>query len=79
VSGLEGRIQKYWDRLPGANKDDRDIFNAPVPVTVTLAAKARTLTLYAPLRGAEPMSSTNGASSIVVPVPDHPLVVEITP
>ncbi|MEP7086818.1 MAG: hypothetical protein ABI884_05745 [Gemmatimonadota bacterium] len=79
VSGLEGRMQKYWERVAGADKDLRDVFNAPVPVTMTLAAKASAITLYAPLRGAEPMSVTKGASSIVVPVPDHPVVVEITP
>ena len=79
VSGLEGRMQKYWERVAGADKDVRDIFNTPVPVTVTLAAKAGAISLYAPLRGAEPLSSTNGASSIVVPVPDSPVVLEITP
>ena len=42
-------MRKYWERIAGADKDVRDIFNAPVPVTLTLARNARTLTLYAPL------------------------------
>ena len=79
VSGLEGRVQKYWERVAGADKDVRDVFNPPVPVRVSLAAKARAITLYAPLRGAQPLSITTGASSILVPVPDNPVVVEITP
>jgi hypothetical protein len=50
-----------------------------VPVSVSLAAKARTITLYAPLHGAQPLSVSTNASSITVPVPDNPVVVEITP
>jgi hypothetical protein len=76
---LEGRVRKYWERLAGTDKDVRDVFNSPVPVTLTLAKQARTVTLYAPLHGAVPISVTNGASTKVVPVPDNPVVVEITP
>jgi hypothetical protein len=79
VSGLEGRLQKYWERVAGADKDVRDVFNAPVPVTLTLAKQARTLTLYSPLHGAVPLDIKKAASTIVVPVPDNPVVVEITP
>jgi hypothetical protein len=79
VTGLEGRMQKYWERVAGKDKEVRDLFNSPVPVTLTLAAKARTITLYAPLHGAEPLSVTNDASSMILPVPDNPLVVEIKP
>lgn len=79
VGGLEGRVRKYWERVAGADKDVRDVFNAPVPVSLSLAAKARTLTLYAPLHGAEPLSVSSNASSMLVPVPDNPVVVEITP
>ena len=79
VSGLEGRVRKYWERVAGADKDVRDVFNSPVPVTLTLAKKARIVTLYVPLHGAAPLSVTNGASTILVPVPDNPVVVEITP
>lgn len=79
VTGLEGRVRKYWERVAGADKEVRDVFNSPVPVSVSLAAKARTITLYAPLRGAEPMSVSKNVSSLLVPVPDSPVVVEITP
>ncbi len=79
VTGLEGRVRKYWERVAGADKEVRDVFNAPVPVTVSLAAKARTVTLYAPIRGAEPLSVSSDVSTIVVPVPDNPVVVEIKP
>ena len=79
VSGLEGRVRKYWERVAGADKEVRDLFNAPVPVTLALAKQARTLTLYSPLHGAAPLSVTANSSSLVVPVPDNPVVVEITP
>ena len=79
VTGLEGRVRKYWERVAGEDKEMRDIFNAPVPVSVTLAAKAQTITLYAPIRGAEPLSVSRDVSTIAVPVPDNPVVVEIKP
>jgi len=79
VSGWEGRVRKYWERVAGVDKDVRDVFNSPVPVTLTLARKARTVTLYAPLRGAVPISVDSAKSTLLVPVPDNPVVVEITP
>ncbi|MEO6208974.1 MAG: hypothetical protein ABIQ10_02500 [Gemmatimonadaceae bacterium] len=79
VTGIEGRAQKYWEKVAGADKEVRDLFNAPVAVTLSLAAKAGSITLYSPLHGVEPLSITKGVSSIVVPVPDNPVVVEITP
>ncbi|MDB4909355.1 MAG: hypothetical protein JWO39_178 [Gemmatimonadetes bacterium] len=79
VGGMAGRVRKYWERVAGASDEVRDVFNAPVPVSVALAAKARTITLYAPLHGVEPLSVSSNVSSIVVPVPDNPVVVEITP
>jgi hypothetical protein len=65
--------------VAGVDSASRDISNAPIPVTLTLAQRARTLTIYAPLKGAAPLSSDSSASSLLVPVPDYPIVVEITP
>jgi hypothetical protein len=79
VSGWQGRVRKYWERVAGVDSASRDISNAPLPVTISLARRARTLTVYAPLKGAAPLSSDSSASSLVVPVPDYPIVVEITP
>jgi hypothetical protein len=79
VSGWQGRVRKYWERVAGVDSASRDISNAPSPVTLTLAQRARTLTIYAPLKGAAPLSSDSSASSLLVPVPDYPIVVEITP
>lgn len=79
TGGWRGRARRLWERVAGPDSGVHDLTNPPVPVTVALAHAARTITIYAPLRGAPPMSVTNGASSIVVPVPDNPVVVEITP
>ena len=79
AGGWQGRARRLWERVAGKDSTPRDVTNAPVPVSIALAHPARTITLYAPLRGAEPVSVTNGASSTVVPVPDYPIVVEITP
>ena len=79
VSGWQGRVRKYWERVAGVDRTSRDISNSPVPVTISLARRARSLTVYAPLKGAVPLSSDSSASSLIVPVPDYPIVVEITP
>jgi hypothetical protein len=79
TSGLEGRARRAWERVAGKDSASRDVSNPPVPVTLTLARPARTIALYAPLKGAAAMSIVNAKSSLLVPVPDYPVVVEITP
>jgi hypothetical protein len=65
--------------VAGKDSASRDVSNPPVPVTLALARPARTIALYAPLKGAAAMSIVNAKSSLLVPVPDYPVVVEITP
>jgi hypothetical protein len=79
AGGWQGRARRLWERVAGKDTASRDISNPPVPVSIALEHSPRTIALYAPLRGAVPVSVTNGASSTVVPVPDYPVVVEITP
>ena len=79
TAGWQGRVRRYWERVAGVDSSSRDVSNAPVPVTLTLASPARTLTLYAPLKGSVPLSENKNASSLAVPVPDYPVVVAITP
>jgi hypothetical protein len=79
VGGLRGRARRAWERIAGVDTTTHDRSNAPVPVSVALASAARTISIYAPLKGFEPLTSVAGASSLVVPVPDYPVVVEITP
>ncbi len=79
TSGWEGRARRAWERVAGTDSASRDVSNPPVLVTLTLAAPARTLALFAPLKGTLPLSTVSAASSLKVPVPDYPVVVEITP
>jgi hypothetical protein len=56
----------------------RDRSNATVPVTVTFGT-AHNLSVYQPYTQTPAMSTASSATSIVVNVPDHPLVLEINP
>ena len=57
-------------------KQDRS--NAPVPVTVTFGT-AHNLSVYQPYTQSAALSTSSNATSVVVNVPDHPLVIEISP
>jgi uncharacterized protein YjdB len=54
-----------------------DVSNANVPVTLTFGA-AHSVSIYQPYTQAGAISASNG-TSIALSVPDHPLVVEISP
>lgn len=56
----------------------RDIVNAPVPVTLTLARAPSAVTQYTPVLGSQGAARTP-ATSLSVSVPDSPLVLEIVP
>jgi hypothetical protein len=79
VGGWQGRARRMWERFAGVDTASIDLSNAPVIVSIALTSAARTLTVYAPLKGSAPLISVTGKSSLPVPVPDYPVVVEITP
>jgi len=54
-----------------------DISNAAVPVTVTFGVQPRSVMRYQPVTSAAGTSVT-AAKSIVVSVPDSPVILEIT-
>lgn len=79
AGGWQGRARKLWERVAGVDSSSRDITNPPVPVSISFAHAARTITVYAPLTGSVPLSRATATASLLVPVPDYPVVVEITP
>jgi hypothetical protein len=56
----------------------RDVNSADVPVTLRLDASHR-MAVYEPFRQAEALSASASASTLELSVPDHPLIVEISP
>ncbi len=56
---------------------DRDIVNATVPVTVDFGAVQAKVYVYDPLGGSAPIAVYDNVSQIVLPILDHPLIVEI--
>jgi hypothetical protein len=52
--------------------------SADVPVTLRLDASHR-MAVYEPFRQAEAFSASASASTLELSVPDHPLIVEISP
>ncbi len=57
-------------------KHDRS--NAPVAVTVTFGTP-HNLSVYQPYSQSAALSTSSSATSVVVNVPDHPLVIEVSP
>src|SRR5450432_1336376 len=55
-----------------------NITNAAVPVTVTFGS-AHNVSVYQPYTQAPAMSTASSTTSMVVQVPDHPLILEISP
>lgn len=54
-----------------------DIANPDVTSTLTLDRAAHSIKLYEPVREEDPVSSWSDVKSVSLPIPDHPLVVEI--
>ncbi|WP_321920385.1 calcium-binding protein [Paraburkholderia tropica] len=63
-----------WDRAKGT-----PLVSPPVPVQVGLGANARRVDVYDPMVSAEPLAAHRNEGQISVDVPDHPILLEITP
>jgi len=68
-----------WNDVLVFNTNSKsDISNAAVPVTVTFGS-AHNVSVYQPYTQAPAMSTASSTTSMVVQVPDHPLILEISP
>jgi hypothetical protein len=66
---------KNWDEWSA-----RGITSADQPVTLSLASAANSVTLFRPLTdGTKPVSTLSKVSEIDFSLPDHPVIIEITP
>ena len=63
---------KVWD-----DANDKDIVNAVQPVTVHFADTQAKVYVYDPLGGSSPIATYTNVQDIVLPISDHPLIVEI--
>jgi hypothetical protein len=69
-----------WQEAPSFNLITKvDQYVAPQSVTLFLDAPMRAANIYQPLQSIQPTSSYNQPQQIALRVPDHPLVVELTP
>ncbi|HEV7705798.1 MAG TPA: Ig-like domain-containing protein [Gemmatimonadaceae bacterium] len=60
------------------NNSKSDISNAPVPVTVTFGSP-HNVSVYQPYTQATAITTTSSTTSVSVGVPDHPLILEVSP
>jgi hypothetical protein len=68
-----------WNDVPVYNTSSKqDISNAAVPVTVTFGTQPRAIARYTPFTSSAGTSVT-AARSVSVAVPDHPVILEVTP
>jgi len=66
-----------WNDVSVYNTGSKsDVSNAAVPVTVTFAGP-HNVSVYQPYTQGPAMSTSTGATSMIVNVPDHPVVLEI--
>lgn len=63
---------KIWN-----DATDTEITNPTSSVTIHLGSVHHTVSVYDPLKGSTPIATYTDVSEIVVPVSDHPLVIEI--
>ncbi len=69
-----------WDTGAGrTTRTGKELTVAPKAVTLTLASPAAAIKTYLPVNGTSATSSTAKTTSVTLSVPDHPLIVEITP
>lgn len=64
----------FWDRATG-----KPIDNAPVQVKLKLPAGVRATALYDPMKQDQPVRTLDDKGVITVPVPDYPVILEVTP
>ncbi|WP_199088354.1 RHS repeat protein [Bosea sp. ASV33] len=63
---------KVWD-----DASDKDILNATIPVTVQFGMVQAKVYVYDPLQGSSPVAVYENVGQVVLPISDHPLIVEI--
>jgi len=63
---------KIWN-----DATDTEISNPTTSVTINLGSVHHTISVYDPLKGTSPIATYTDVSQIVVPVSDHPLIIEI--
>jgi trimeric autotransporter adhesin len=63
---------KIWN-----DATDTEISNPATTVTINLGSVHHTISVYDPLKGTSPIATYTDVSQIVVPVSDHPLIIEI--
>ncbi|MCP3405926.1 RHS repeat protein [Bradyrhizobium sp. CCGB01] len=63
---------KIWN-----DATDTEISNPTTSVTVNLGSVHHLISVYDPLKGSSPIATYTDVSQIVVPVSDHPLIIEI--
>ena len=79
---LQKRVGVYdlviWAEPPFWNqKRHRRLRVWPTDVTIDLVTAARAITVFDPMTGLRPVRSLADASSLDVPISDHPLIIEI--
>ncbi|OKO86806.1 hypothetical protein [Bradyrhizobium sp. AS23.2] len=63
---------KIWN-----DATDTEIANPTTSVTVNLGGVHHLISIYDPLKGTSPIATYTDVSQIVVPITDHPLIIEI--
>ncbi len=63
---------KIWN-----DATDTEISNPTTSVTINLGSVHHLISVYDPLKGTSPIATYNDVSQIVVPITDHPLIIEI--
>lgn len=69
-----------WQEIPSYDeKGQIDIVNPSRPAVLTFAEKARSVTVFEPVTKSDPIQMDTNVSRMKVEIPDHPLVIKITP
>ncbi len=68
-----------WQEIPSYNFTSQvEIINPDANVTLTLGPRAKNVTVYEPSTQSAPVKTFADTASVLLVVPDHPLVVKIT-
>lgn len=69
-----------WQQVPSYDLSSKSDLIVPARrLTIALAAAARQANVYIPLQSATPVTQASAVTTLSVDVPDHPLIVELTP
>ena len=67
-----------WQEVSSYNRElHHDLDNLPIKTELILGQRARHVTLFEPALQAAPLKAYANVASVHLPIPDHPLVVEI--